>query len=204
MDSPFIGMICTFGFNYPPRSWSLCSGQVIAISSNQALFALLGAQYGGDGRTSFGLPSLNGRVPVGQGQAIGGAVTWGMGSVHGSDLHTMGLQEMPTHTHSATFVPDGTAQVSFTASTEDAESDTPRDGDYLAKTVAGGTGPDKPEKIYGSNASTTATLAGAAITGFGGNVAVGNSGQGSPFALLQPSLGVNYSIATDGLFPPRS
>ena len=71
MSEPFLGQIALFGFNFPPRGWALCSGQTLSIASNTALFALLGTQYGGNGVSTFGLPNLNGRGFVGQGQGPG-------------------------------------------------------------------------------------------------------------------------------------
>lgn len=204
MDSPFIGMIATFGFNFAPRSWAFCGGQLMPISQNAALFSLLGTYYGGDGRTSFGLPNLNGRTAVGQGQAPGSSIHWTMGTMGGADTHALSIMEMPAHSHHADFVPDGTAAVTFSASTDDGESATPRAGDYLASVVPGPSPADQPEKIYRADATNSVALAGAAISGFGGNVSVANTGGSSPFNIVQPSLGVNYSIALQGIFPSRS
>lgn len=70
-SQPFLGTIAAFGFNFPPRGWAQCNGQLLPISSNEALFSLLGTIYGGDGRTTFGLPDLRGRMPIHQGQGPG-------------------------------------------------------------------------------------------------------------------------------------
>lgn len=199
-----LGTVMICGFNFPPRNWSLCSGQLLAISSNTGLFSLLGTFYGGDGRTNFGLPQLNGRVAVGQGQALGSGVHWAMGSIMGSDSHTLTLNEMPAHSHSASFIPNALGQASLQASTGLGESATPRNGDYLAQSVAGPSPADQPEKIYSSTLESPVNLSGLSIPAETGSVTVNQSGGSLPFNILQPSLGVNYSICAAGIYPSRN
>lgn len=91
MSQPFLGQISIFGFNFAPRGWAQCSGQQISIAQNQALFALLGTQFGGNGQTTFALPDLRGRVPVHNTNEMG--VTGGQESV------TLTTATMPAHTH---------------------------------------------------------------------------------------------------------
>ncbi len=95
---PFIGQIQLFGFNFAPRGWALCNGQLLAISQNSALFALLGTIYGGDGRTTFGLPNLQGRVPIhfGQGPGLPNKV---IGQTGGFPTSTLNLNNIPSHNH---------------------------------------------------------------------------------------------------------
>lgn len=93
MADPFIGEIRAFSFSFAPRGWALCNGQLMAIQQNQALFALLGTIYGGDGRTNFGLPNLQGRVPIHVSPARP------QGAVGGEISHTLIPQEIPFHTH---------------------------------------------------------------------------------------------------------
>ncbi len=93
MSEPFLGEIRMFGLNSAPRGWALCNGQLLSIASNQALFSLLGTTYGGDGRTTFALPDLRGRVPV----HVGNGVTLGQSA--GEENHTLIQAEMPAHTH---------------------------------------------------------------------------------------------------------
>jgi microcystin-dependent protein len=95
VSDPFLGEIKIMSFNFAPRGWALCNGQILQISQNQALFSLLGTTYGGDGKTTFGLPNLQGRTPnhVGNGFALGGA--------DGEQNHTLALSESPSHTHVA-------------------------------------------------------------------------------------------------------
>ena len=94
MSEPFLAEIKIFGFNFPPRSWAFCDGQILPIAQNQSLYSLLGTTYGGDGRTSFALPDLRGRAPghVGNGHQHGQKT--------GEERHTLSAAEMPQHTHS--------------------------------------------------------------------------------------------------------
>lgn len=95
---PFVGQMMTVGFNFCPRGWAIAGGQLLPISQNSALFSLLGTTYGGDGRTTFGLPDLRGRQVIGVGSGPGlGTTTWGERG--GRENHTMTEQEMPSHNH---------------------------------------------------------------------------------------------------------
>ena len=96
---PFLGQIQAFGFNFAPRGWAHCNGQLLPISQNEALFSLLGTTYGGDGRTTFGLPDLRSRVPVHQGQGTG-LSNRPMGQRSGVEAVTLSAAEMPSHNHS--------------------------------------------------------------------------------------------------------
>lgn len=98
MADNFIGEIRPFGFNFAPRGWALCAGQILPISQNTALFSLLGTMYGGDGRTTFALPNLMGRVPVGQGQGPGLSPIE-MGEAFGQEFVTLLSSEIPNHGH---------------------------------------------------------------------------------------------------------
>ena len=100
MDS-FIGVIMIFGFNFPPNGWALCNGQLMPILQNEALFSLIGTIYGGDGVTTFGLPNLQSRVPVGQGTLQGGQ-TYTVGQQGGLENVTLTTNQLPAHTHTAT------------------------------------------------------------------------------------------------------
>jgi microcystin-dependent protein len=93
MSEPFLGEVRLMSFNFPPKGWAPCNGQVMPINQNQALFALLGTMYGGDGRTTFALPNLQGRVPI----HVGGGYT--QGQALGEPQHTLTSAEMPAHVH---------------------------------------------------------------------------------------------------------
>ena len=99
MSEPFLAEIRIYGFNFPPRGWAQCDGQILQINQNQSLFSLLGTTFGGDGRTTFGLPELRGRTPVHLGAYNGGpSRTWGERS--GEEAHVLTEAEMPNHQHS--------------------------------------------------------------------------------------------------------
>jgi microcystin-dependent protein len=95
MAEPFIGEIRMMSFNYPPKGWALCNGQLMAINQNQALFSLLGTNYGGDGRVNFGLPNLEGRVPM----HTQGSQLPPVGEVGGEYAHTLSIAELTAHVH---------------------------------------------------------------------------------------------------------
>ncbi len=98
MPDPFLGEIRMFAGNFAPRDWALCAGQLLPIAQNTALFSILGTTYGGDGRTTFGVPDLRGRVPVGEGQGPGLADVR-LGERGGSEDVTLAANQMPSHTH---------------------------------------------------------------------------------------------------------
>jgi microcystin-dependent protein len=95
MATPFMSEIKIMSFNFPPKGWALCNGQLLPINQNTALFSLLGTTYGGDGIRTFALPNLQGRVPTGTGN---GQTPGGVG---GEAAHTLSIAEMPAHTHAA-------------------------------------------------------------------------------------------------------
>ncbi len=98
MSEPFIGEIRTFGFTFAPRGWATCEGQLLPIAQNEALFALLGTTYGGDGRTTFALPDLRGRVAVGNGQGQGLSL-YRQGQRGGEEQVTLTADQLPSHSH---------------------------------------------------------------------------------------------------------
>ena len=101
MTTPFIGQIAIYGFNFPPKNWAFCNGQLLPIAQNQALFSLLGTTYGGNGVTTFALPNLQGRVPVQWGQGPG-LSNYVLGQQAGSTSVTLLSTQMPAHSHTVT------------------------------------------------------------------------------------------------------
>jgi len=184
MATPTLGEIRMFGGNFAPRSWALCEGQLLPIASNQALFSLLGTIYGGDGRTTFALPDLRGRMPIGPGNGPG-LSSYREGAKGGVESVKMTIANMPNHTHAhATTLKagagDGTTGVA--------------DGKSLAHEGRGNSVPD----IYNNLPPTTAMNPGAL------KVEIGNTGGQQPIDNMQPYVAVNYIIALQGLFPSRS
>ena len=100
MSTPFLAEIQIMSFNFAPKGWALCNGQLLPINQNQALFSLLGTMYGGDGQTNFALPNLQGRVPI----HVGNGHT--QGEAGGESSHTLSVSELPAHTHTASATSD--------------------------------------------------------------------------------------------------
>ncbi len=183
---PFIGQIMMVGFNFPPRGWALCNGALLQISQNSALFSLLGTTYGGDGRTTFGLPDLRGRVPVHTGTGPGlSPKAWGERG--GSNTRSLNVANMPPHNH----VANVTETLSVAVTTATASEDDP-DGTVL------GAGPE----IFSSAAADTNM--GAQSIGGNVNVDILNTGNGTSFGIEQPFLSIHFIIALVGTFPSRN
>ena len=207
---PFTGEITAYGFDFSPRGWSACNGALLAISSNTALFSLLGTNYGGDGRSTMGLPDLRGRTAIGNGQGVG-LSGHRIGQRAGVENNTLNVSQMPAHTHGATFTPTSAADLSVTleATTDEGNSKTPSAGAYLARTVAEGGPQDKPESIYktSATASTLVELGGVTVTGSasgGGDVTIATTGGNQSVSNMQPYLALNYCISLQGLYPSRT
>jgi microcystin-dependent protein len=98
MSEPFLGQIMLTPYNFPPRGWAFCNGQILPIAQNTALFSLLGTTYGGNGQTTFALPDLRGRTPVGSGQGPG-LSSYDLGQVGGTETGTLTVNQMPAHNH---------------------------------------------------------------------------------------------------------
>ncbi|MEP1490140.1 MAG: tail fiber protein [Algibacter sp.] len=181
---PFIAQIVMFGGNFAPRGWAKCEGQLLPISQNSALFSLLGTMYGGDGRTTFGLPDLRGRTPVGPGRGPG-LSDYRQGPGGGHEQVYLNLTNLPSHTHAAA----GTMKATFTPPTGGGSSSNPNGAN-----LSGFAGTN----IYSSNATNVNMAA--------NNVAVtiGNTGGGIPFSVVQPWCSVQFIIALVGVFPSRN
>jgi microcystin-dependent protein len=169
MSSQFIGEIRAFSFNFPPKGWALCNGQVLPINQNQALFSLLGTNYGGNGQTYFQLPNLQGCVPSHAGPQTA------VGESGGSPTVTLGLVNLPLHTHA------------LNATTASAGTQSPG-GNSLSEPARNG------PAMYVATAPNVSL----------GNGSVGPAGSGVPYSSLQPSLCLNFCIALQGIYPSRN
>jgi len=176
-DQPYIGEITMFGGNYAPRGWALCDGQLLPISQNSALFSILGTTYGGDGRSTFGLPDLRGRVPMHAGNGPG-LTPRQLGQKYGTEENILSQAQLPAHSHSVDLTIKCNADSGYTGSPV---------GKYPA--VA-------PNTNYAP--TTDANMANSIITG---NTSVQGSGQ--PVNNMQPYQTVNFIIALQGIYPSR-
>ncbi|PQJ69168.1 phage tail protein [Polaribacter butkevichii] len=186
---PFIGQIQPFGFNFAPRGWAKCDGQLIAISSNSALFSLLGTTFGGDGRTSFGLPDLRGRsiVHIGHGPGLS-SINWGERG--GTEQLYVTPANMPSHSHALV---NGVANVDVYTTNNNNPT---QESDNGTNTL--GTSGSMPD-IYRENPTTADKLGGVNISG-----ATTATGGNIPIQSRNPFLGINVCIAEFGIFPSRS
>lgn len=127
MSEPFLAEVRIVGFNFAPRGWAFCDGQILPINQNQSLYSLLGTTYGGDGRTSFALPDLRGRTPIHVGRSNGGQ-SHTLGQKSGEETHTLAANEMPQHRHAVNVSNAGTTAVPTGAILANAGADYFRDG----------------------------------------------------------------------------
>lgn len=181
MSQPFIGEIKMFGGNFAPRGYAFCDGQLLPISSNTALFSILGTIYGGDGRTTFALPDLRSRSPMHEGRGPG-LPTVVLGQRTGNPTTTLLSQNLPAHGHSA-----GTLSVSVSPAS--GASDEPA-GNVLA-------GVD--EDLYAPATGPLTTMGVGSIQG-----QTGLTGSNQSFSNQSPVTVINFIIALQGLFPSRS
>jgi microcystin-dependent protein len=208
MSDQYLGEIRMVGFNYAPQGWALCNGQTLSIAANNALFALLGTTYGGNGTTNFNLPDLQGRFPLHAGAGAGLPV-YVQGENGGNESILLTQQQMPLHTHVATFSPSGgggTPAVNVTINGSNAEGNTATPGgNYLAGYPKSG---QASNGFYTTNAGTPGPIAGvtATISGVpsGGGTVINTATGGSlPVSIEPPYLAVYFIIALTGMFPPR-
>ena len=189
MSDYFVGQIVVFGCNFAPTGFAFCRGQLLNISQNTALFALLGTYYGGNGQTNFALPNLQGKVPVGFGQGAG-LTNRDLGETGGAETVALTTTQMPGHTHSLTV---GAVIATAACRNDTGNRQTPV-GNVPAVESAGVTA------TYGSapNAAMrdgNVTLTGPATTAVAG-AALAHENR-------QPFLALNYCIALQGVFPPH-
>ncbi len=174
MSDPFLAEIRIFGFNFPPRGWAQCNGQLLPISQNTALFSLLGTFYGGNGTSNFALPNLLGSAACSSGQGTG-LSSRSLGQAFGSATVSLTTPQIPLHTH--TF--------NATEPTSSQAANTPSAGSRLGFTI-------KQRDFSGANVDTTLAPQ-----------MIGATGSGTPHANQQPFLVMNFCIALQGDFPQR-
>jgi len=175
MADPFVAEIRIFPFNFAPRGWAWCDGQLLPLSQNTALFSLLGTTYGGNGKSNFALPDLQGRAPMHPGQGPGLSLH-DLGETGGSETVTLLESEIPAHSHAARVV--GTDQ-------GDLQGPTPTRS--FAKSGRG--------FAYVASTAPNVSMAPEALPPAGGD---------QPHNNMQPYLALNFIIALQGIFPPRS
>ncbi|RBL89913.1 phage tail protein [Chitinophaga flava] len=180
-DDSFVAQIIIVPFNFPPIGFAMCDGQIMPISGNTALFSLLGTTYGGNGLTNFGLPNLQGRIPIGAG-AGPGITNRDLGETGGVEQVTLTANEIPPHTHLVKEVP-----LSLPAG--DAVNTYNPVGSYHGAAAS--------DKLYSTTAGTNVT----AKLQHNLNAAPGPT---APVNNLQPYMTINYAIALRGVFPPRT
>ena len=179
MSNPFVAEIRIFPFNFAPKGWAFCNGQLLPLSQNTALFSLLGTTYGGDGKSNFALPNLQGNAPMHPGQGPGLSLH-DLGETGGSDTITLLQSEIPSHTHSINCV-DGPRVGGQSGQPGNAT---------LVKT--GGT----PANAYSTGAPTPNLYMNA-------NMVVPAGGD-QPHNNMMPYLTLNFCIALQGVYPPRT
>lgn len=173
MSDQFLAEIRIFPFNFPPTGWAFANGQIMPISQNTALFALLGTTYGGDGKSTFALPDMQGNAPMQPGQGQGLSERF-LGEMSGVESITLLESEIPLHTHT------------LNAQNTPANSRTPGNTVVLARNVGGNT--------YKAAASNMQAMAFQALAPAGGSL---------PHNNMQPYIAVNFCIALQGIFPQR-
>jgi microcystin-dependent protein len=182
MSSPFVAEIRMFGFTFAPTGWAQCNGQLLPISQNTALFSLLGTFYGGDGKSTFALPNLEGMAATNQGQG-NGLQEWFLGQQQGSETVTLLQTEMPAHNHF------------FMTTSVNATNQTAAGG-QLAKGFKGNLQSSNTAKMYSATASPNP------VTPMNPQ-ALQITGGSLPHNNMMPYLTINFCIAMQGVFPPR-
>lgn len=187
---PFVGQITLMGCNYPPRNWAFCDGTVMQITQNEALFSLLGNTFGGDGRTTFALPDLRGRIPVGPNGS-----TVNQGSYFGVESVTLSEAQMPAHTHGAEAT-GGSLNIEATAELGDIQE--PTSGSKLAS----GEGSQAGHDFFMYNTASGDEVALGGVEG-SGSLTLGPTGGSQAHGNFQPYQALNYVIALYGVYPSR-
>jgi microcystin-dependent protein len=192
MADTFVGQIHLFPFNFPPTGYAFCEGQLLPISQNTALFSLLGTTYGGDGKSTFALPDLRGRVALGEGQGPGLSSRL-LGESDGDETVTLLASEIPAHSHAI-----DVSKLTAAAKSRNAAGNQQSPVGGVPASDAAGAPPSYSNAAPDSNmhaAAVTVGLSAAATDPAGSNLTHSN---------LQPYLTLHFCIALQGVFPPRS
>ena len=180
----YLGMIKIFAGNFAPKGWFTCNGQLLPISQYSSLFSILGTTYGGDGVSTFALPNLQSRTPIGMGQGPGLSYR-SQGEVAGTENNTLIIPNLPPHNHQAVLSASN-ADSGQSAATAGASIATP--GTLTGRTFSG---------TLGYNTSTPNTILNQA------SVTTAATGQGIPVNNMQPFIAMNYIICWSGIYPSR-
>jgi microcystin-dependent protein len=191
MSQPYLGQIILVGFNFAPTDYVFCDGRLMSIADNTTLFQLIGTTYGGDGVTTFALPDLRGRIPIGTGQGPG-LQNYDIGQATGSETVTVLATQMPVHTHAN----DISALTATTKCRNGAGNRQTPVGNVLAVETAGAVLP------YHNALAPNANMSPGAIA-MSGSVTASNTGGSQSHQNLQPYLAMGYCIALVGDFPSR-
>jgi len=184
-DTPFIGEIQYFPYNFTPRGWAFCNGQLLSIAGNTALFSLIGTIYGGDGRTTFALPNMQGKMPLHPGTGSG-LSTFRLGQTGGSETVTLTANQIPSHNHQLV------GQITAQLKAANAPGNTVlADGDSLGLSFA---------RLYSTQTPSSAMHAGSIMI----SGSTENTGSSQPHNNMPPYLTVNCSVALTGTFPSRN
>lgn len=183
---PFIGQLMLFGGNFCPRGWSTTNGQLLSIAQNTALFSILGTTYGGDGRVTFGLPDLRGRVALSQGQGPG-LPLYSEGETSGSTTTTLTILNMPAHNHNVSVT-----TLLAVAGGQTANSPNPARNSFATTGTTNTYYNGVPTTNYMNNGSAVSTVTQSTV---GGN---------QPFNIMQPYQVLQWCIALSGIFPSRN
>jgi microcystin-dependent protein len=191
--TPYIGQVQAFSFSFAPRGWALCQGQLLPINQNQALFALLGTFYGGNGTTNFALPNLQGRAVRGYGSGPGLSAC-NMGQVSGTENVTLLVSNLPPHNHNLVVTPGSGPK----ASASDGASPDPSATNNVIGQL-NDPGFSALNNFYNNDTAPAIPL----NTGSGAP-SLSSSGSSQPVNIMQPYIAINYSIALVGIFPSRN
>jgi microcystin-dependent protein len=176
MADPYIGEIRLFGGNFAMAGWALCNGQTLAISTNVALFSIIGTYYGGNGTTTFQLPNLQGRVPIGMGSGAG-LSTYTIGQTGGTESTALTIANLAAHSHTVN------------------ASNTAGGSSQPAANLLGAIQPGARPEYYVSGTAPDTSM---------NPLMIAQTGSSAPFNIVQPFLAITFLIALVGIFPSRN